>query len=148
MVKCGQPESRRKSRTTEQLEADGYGSLNPAKVKKLLITAHAYSTPTTERIGKLYLDGRTVEDIMSLLNLSKAAVNNNLPYEKVVYKMDESGGDVSLMPTKSGSIRSGRKPWRSCRGMLMEKICGTASSLLRITLSKQSPACPSPTLLS
>lgn len=60
---------------------EGYGIFNPAKVKKVLITAHAYSSPITEKIQKLRSNGHTVEQIMALLNLSRAAVNNNLPYE-------------------------------------------------------------------
>lgn len=79
-----------------ELEAQGYGSFNPAKVKKLLITAKVYSTPTTEEIRRLREQGNTIEQIMALTGLSRAAVNNNLPYEKIVYKLDEAGGDVSV----------------------------------------------------
>lgn len=68
---------------------EGDGIFNPAKVKKLLITAHTYSSPITEKIQELRSNGHTVEQIMALLNLSRAAVNNNLPYEKIIYKMDE-----------------------------------------------------------
>lgn len=78
------------------LEAQGYGVFNPAKVKKLLITAKAYSTPTTEEIRLLREQGKTVEQIMALTGLSRAGVNNNLPYEKIIYKLDEAGGDVSV----------------------------------------------------
>lgn len=52
---------------TEEVENQGYGCNNAnggltlAKVKKLLITAGVYSTPTMEQIRKLRSDGNTVE---------------------------------------------------------------------------------------
>jgi len=42
----------------EELEAQGCGKINPAKVKKLLITAHAYSTPITVQIGGAKAGGK------------------------------------------------------------------------------------------
>lgn len=113
---CGNDNKRPSLRkVSEALEEQGYGSnnttgkLNPAKVKKLLITAEAYyhrtiyASPVTEKIQQLRKQGKTVEQIMESTGLSRAAVNNNMPYEKVVYRMDTvkavnggSGGEVSV----------------------------------------------------
>lgn len=98
-------------KVAEELEVMGYGSLNPAKVKKLLITGHAYSTPITEKIQQLRADGRTVVQIMSLTGLSRAAVNNNLPYEKIVYNLDQSGGAVSV---NADRVRLYKKRKKAC----------------------------------
>ncbi len=64
-------------------------SLPPNKVKKLLVTAGELVYPETEIIQKLLTQGKTVEEIQGLLNLSRAAINTYLPYSKCVYKAAE-----------------------------------------------------------
>lgn len=63
--------------------------LNPIKVRKLLITAHAYHSDTVDKIKRLQTEGKTIPEIMSTLHLSKASVNSYLPYTKIPYKADE-----------------------------------------------------------
>lgn len=68
-------------------------SLNPIKVRKLLITAGVYKSDTANHVqrafntqrdaGLSYTDAITAT--MRELNLSKASVNSYLPYEKGVY---------------------------------------------------------------
>ena len=68
-------------------------SLNPIKVRKLLITAGVYKSDTANHVqrafnthrdaGLSYTDAITAT--MKELNLSKASVNSYLPYEKGVY---------------------------------------------------------------
>ena len=68
-------------------------SLNPIKVRKLLITAGVYKSDTADQVqrafnahrdaGMSYTDAITAT--MRELNLSKASVNSYLPYEKGVY---------------------------------------------------------------
>lgn len=68
-------------------------SLNPIKVRKLLITAGVYNSDTADQVqrvfnahrdaGQSYTDAITAT--MKELNLSKASVNAYLPYEKGVY---------------------------------------------------------------
>ena len=64
-------------------------SLSPMKVRKLLITGGVYSTEYSEQINALYKDGKTVAEIAELLHTTTANVNAYLPYERIVYKMDE-----------------------------------------------------------
>lgn len=63
--------------------------LNVIKVRKLLITAHAYRSDTADSVNRLRKEGKSVSEIMSILHLSKASVNSYLPYSKVPYKADE-----------------------------------------------------------
>ena len=68
-------------------------SLNPIKVRKMLITAGVYKSDTANQVinifnahrnaGLSYTDAITAT--MRELNLSKASVNSYLPYEKGVY---------------------------------------------------------------
>lgn len=64
-------------------------SLPPNKVKKLLITAKILTYPETEQIQSLREKGKTMEEIQAITDLSRASINNYLPYSKVVYKMSE-----------------------------------------------------------
>ena len=63
--------------------------LSPMKVRKILITGHAYSTDTSTEIGELYKDGKTVGEIAAILGCSVANVNSYLPYERIIYRMEE-----------------------------------------------------------
>lgn len=73
-----------------------YCGLNPLKVRKLLITAgetqgkKIYESATADEVLSLWQAGKTVEEIMSTLELSRASVHSYLPYSKIVYKMKES----------------------------------------------------------
>ncbi len=69
--------------------------LNVIKVRKLLITAQyrgragVYESDTAEDVNRLRKEGKTVDEIVTTLHLSKASVNSYLPYTKVPYKADE-----------------------------------------------------------
>ena len=63
--------------------------ISPMKVRKILITANAYSTDLSTEIGELYHDGKTVGEIAEMLNMTPANVNSYLPYERIIYNMDE-----------------------------------------------------------
>ena len=70
--------------------------LNPLKVRKLLITAgevqgkKIYESATVDEVLSLWKEGKSVEEIMSTLERSRASVNSYLPYTKIIYKMKES----------------------------------------------------------
>ena len=69
---------------------------NPLKVRKLLITAgevqgkKMYESATVDEVLSLWKEGKSVEEIMSTLERSRASVNSYLPYTKIIYKMKES----------------------------------------------------------
>ena len=68
-------------------------SLNPIKVRKLLITAGVYKSEIANRVQRVFNAHRdaglsyadAITATMKELNLSKASVNAYLPYEKGVY---------------------------------------------------------------
>lgn len=75
----------------------GYGGLNPIKVRKLLITAGVYESEVAEQVFKFHKAGKTVDEIGRLLQLSRASVHSYLPYEKIIYKLDQvPDGDISV----------------------------------------------------
>ena len=59
------------------------------RVRKLLITAGFYSTVESRLIGKLYNAGKTVSEISEITGLGRSAVHSYLPFNRVVYKMEE-----------------------------------------------------------
>lgn len=77
--------------------------LNPLKVRKLLITAgetqgqKKYKSATADDVLRLWKAGKTVEEIMSTLGMSRASVHSYLPYTKIIYKMKESSVGADRM---------------------------------------------------
>lgn len=63
--------------------------LSPMKARKILITGGCYSTDLSTEIGELYKDGKTVGEIAVLLSMTSANVNSYLPYERIIYNMEE-----------------------------------------------------------
>ena len=59
------------------------------KARKILITAGAYHSDICDRIIKLKEEGKTIEEIMKMTNLSRASVHSYLPYSKAVYNSKE-----------------------------------------------------------
>lgn len=73
-------------------------SLNPIKVRKLLITAGVYKSEIANRVQRVFNAHRdaglsyadAITATMKELNLSKASVNAYLPYEKGVYFSEDA----------------------------------------------------------
>ena len=63
--------------------------LSPMKTRKILITGGVYSTDLSSEIDALYKDGKKPAEIAELLNITVANVNSYLPYERIIYNMDE-----------------------------------------------------------
>lgn len=63
--------------------------MSPMKVRKILITGHAYATDLSIEINDLWKDGKTVEEIAEILSMTTSNVNSYLPYERIIYNMDE-----------------------------------------------------------
>lgn len=78
--------------------AEEYG-LNVLKVRKLLITAGAYSTATSRRIALLSRDGHTEKEIAEEVGLSRASVNSYLPYDSAAYKLPETSAEADRAKT-------------------------------------------------
>ena len=72
-------------------------SLNPIKVRKLLITAGVYESDTAKLVQQTFNTFRetqnystAVTSTMTALNLSRPSVTSYLPYEKGVYFPEEA----------------------------------------------------------
>lgn len=83
-------------KTSLQAIADAL-SLNPIKVRKLLITAGVYESDTAKLVQQTFNTFRETQDYytavtstMSALQLSRSSVTSYLPYEKGVYFPEEA----------------------------------------------------------
>lgn len=102
-------------------------SINPIKVRKLLITAGVYESEIADRVlntfhsfrksGLSYKDSITLA--MEELNLSKASVSSYLPYEKGVYFPKETDSDN--LSFGSERIRKMRKRKKALEKLRIEQ---------------------------
>ena len=63
--------------------------ISSMKVRKILITAGVYSNDLVRQIGELHKEGKSISEIAALLKMTKANVNSYLPYDGVIYNMEE-----------------------------------------------------------
>ena len=68
--------------------------LSPMKTRKILITGHAYSSEMCSLIMRLYQDGKTISEIATFLQTTASNVNSYLPYERIIYKLEEKSVDA------------------------------------------------------
>lgn len=64
-------------------------SMSRLKIRKILITTGDYSTPQTTQIKKMRDEGKSTAQIAEKLGLAVCTVTSLLPYEKVVYGLEE-----------------------------------------------------------
>ena len=89
-------------------------SLNPIKVRKLLITAGVYQSETADHVQKTFQEYRKTQNYseavcstMSALGLSKSSVTSYLPYEKGIYFPEsESTEKISVAAERQRRYRS------------------------------------------
>ena len=63
--------------------------ITPLKVRKLLITADAFSSDICDQILELWKNGKSVDEIQNITGLSRASVHSYLPYSKSIYNTAE-----------------------------------------------------------
>lgn len=68
--------------------------LSTAKIRKILITGGCWSTERSREIQKKYSELKSVSLVAESLGLSAALVVMNLPYEKVVYDLEDKSGNA------------------------------------------------------
>ncbi len=81
--------------------------LSPMKTRKILITGGVYSTDLSTEIDALWKDGKTAAEIAVLLGTTVANVNSYLPYEKIVYNMDEKSVEADRQARYREKLRAG-----------------------------------------
>lgn len=62
----------------------------PLRVRKMLVTAGAYSTKLSRRVQSLYDEGCSIQQIMDETGLKRASVHAYLPYVKGNYNLSDS----------------------------------------------------------
>ena len=94
-------------------------SLNPIKVRKLLITAGVYESEVAEKVQDTFEEYRETQNykeaILStanILNLSKASVTSYLPYKKGVYFPSTEKEKISVGAERQRRYRA-MKRWRA-----------------------------------
>ena len=96
-------------------------SLNPIKVRKLLITAGVYESETAEMVQDVFSDFRKTQSYTdailstaSALQLSKSSITSYLPYEKGVYFPSTVAGDkISVGAERQRRYRAVRELLRA-----------------------------------
>ena len=68
--------------------------ISTAKIRKILITGGRWSTERSREIQKKYSELKSVSLVAESLGLSAALVVMNLPYEKVVYDLEDKSGNA------------------------------------------------------
>ena len=89
--------------------------MSALKIRKLLITAGAYSSDISDEVNELYKMGKSLEEIQSITGLGKSSINGYLPYTKTIYKPEE----VSLNADRIRKYRERRKAVSEIR----EDVC-------------------------
>lgn len=64
-------------------------SLSQMKVRKILITAGAYTSERCDEINDYYQNGYSVEEIAEIFHMTKSSVYSYLAYETVIYNLEE-----------------------------------------------------------
>lgn len=62
----------------------------PIRARKLLITAHFFSSPTATAVQEMRTEGKTIEEIGEKLHLGPAAVYGYIPYEVRAYNLPQT----------------------------------------------------------
>ena len=66
--------------------------LSTAKIRKILITGGCWTTERSREVASLYEKYKSVKRVADALDVTPALVTMYLPYEKVVYDLEEKSG--------------------------------------------------------
>lgn len=59
------------------------------KIRKILITAKAYTSEDIEKVQSMYANGYSRHDIARILKISQSTVHAYLPYTKALYNLPD-----------------------------------------------------------
>lgn len=68
--------------------------LSTAKIRKILITGGCWTTERSREVASLYKKYKSVKAVAEELECSAALVTMYLPYEKVVYDLEDKSGNA------------------------------------------------------
>ena len=95
-------------------------NVTPAKIRKILVTGGYYDTALYRSIMELRTQGLGAEEIAEKIGKKKVTVQSYLPYEKVIYMMEERSVNADRVRRfkerwggyKKPSLLSGRRSGR------------------------------------
>lgn len=76
-------------RSSSMREAARALDISPMKLRKILITADVFESGVSKEIKEMYSSGMSIEDIARYESMTVSNVYSYLPYERVVYNLDE-----------------------------------------------------------
>lgn len=76
--------------------AEDYG-IGEEKIIKLLVTCGVYSSDIYDRIKDMRLSGKSDDEIMSIVGLSKKSFNRYIPYTKGLYGLKEPSDNAKKL---------------------------------------------------
>lgn len=77
----------------KELRKEGIG-LSTSKIRKILITGKRWTTERSRKVATLYEKYHDIHQVAQILNVSDALVTMYLPYEKVVYDLEDKSGNA------------------------------------------------------
>lgn len=78
-----------------QKQLEEYGIfLSTGKIRKILITGGCWSTERSREVAELYEKYGSIGKVARKLEVSEALVKMYLPYQKVVYDLEEKSGNA------------------------------------------------------
>ncbi len=69
-------------------------NMTPAKIRKILVTGGYYDTALYRSIMELRAQGLDASEIAERIGKKKVTVQSYLPYEKVIYMMEERSANA------------------------------------------------------
>ena len=90
------------------------------KLRKLLITADAFTSDICTEINDLHRSGKKIPEIMKLTGLSRASVHSYLPYTKGLY----NAAEISLNAERCRTYKIRQEQVRLLKEIPSVKICG------------------------
>lgn len=89
------------------------------RVRKLLITADFYSSEMSRRVIELQESGADIKEICEKTGLGRSAVHSYLPFQRVIYKMD----DPSLNAKQCKQFQRRKRACEQLRKHLTDSDC-------------------------
>ena len=72
----------------------GGAKCTTAKIRKILITGGCWTTERSREVGELYEKYGSIARVAEELQLSETLVKTYLPYNKVVYDLEDKSGNA------------------------------------------------------
>lgn len=101
--------------------------VTPAKIRKILVTGGYYNTELYRLIKTMREQGMNLEEIAEKLGKTKGSIQSYLPYEKMIYMMEERSVNADRMQRFKERWGGYRKPNQNGAG---ERLGGFLDSNL------------------